>query len=189
MGNYKSKRDLLYMKPRYFFKYVREHFQLRHLVTPEIMNIQTISETIQNMNGLSYDLVGLERWYLLEKKLPVYCYRLKLNQSPYLTYYFAIFQNPFSGVFYYFDALNGYQQYECKFLGLLLRFILERACEYFHVSEEEYELIRYQKLVSGLHEEGKVSTYLKTVGELCSIYLGDQIDYEAQVEFSNFVIR
>ena len=89
MGNYKSKRDLLYMKPQYFFKYVREHFQLRHLVTPEIMNIQTISETIQNMNGLSYDLVGLERWYLLEKKLPVYCYRLKLDQSPYLTYYFA----------------------------------------------------------------------------------------------------
>ena len=184
----KSMQDLLYMHPQYFFKYLREHFTMRHIVNGDQMHIQSVKHTAKNMNGLTYDLIGLERWYLMKKCFPCTCYRLKLNNSPFLSYYFLIFQNRFNGYYYYFDCIDGFHQYESHFKELLLWFIYDRYRRYQNVEENEYELYEFDHLISGNYEEEMIDLYLQLHGTKKSIYIPEDIKLEDKIHESKFIM-
>ena len=177
------------MHPQYFFKYVREHFTMRHLVNVNKMHIQTIGDTIHCMNGLTYDLIGLERWYLTKKCFPCSCYRLKLKDSPFLSYYFLIFQNRFNGYYYYFDCIDGFHQYESPFKELLIWFIYQRFSKFHNLEEPDYELYEFDHLISGNFDEDLVSHFIHTEGIKKSIYKPENMNLKEKIQESKFIMK
>ena len=165
MGKRKSRRDLLYLKPRWFYKYVTEHFNVLRYTGSKIVPVKPLKEIISDMNGLRCDLAGLESWYLREKNIPYQRFYLRVNENPYYTYHFIIFQNRFTGKFFTLDSIKGFHQYECQFQGVLLEFLLRKFVKYHRIKNGyTYELYRYNILPSGFHEPEKICVYIKHTG-------------------------
>ena len=165
MGIITSKKKLLFVRLRWFYRYIRENFQLNHYVGSKEIHINTVTETMKEMHGLTVDLSGFQAWYLKEKKVPFKRFYLRINGSRYYIYHFIIFQDKFSGMFYYLDTIHGYGQYESPFLGLLLGFILKQYTKDHRIRKGyTYELYEYFKLPSGIHEVEKVDLYIHETG-------------------------
>ena len=169
MGHIVKVKDLHYFAPKYFLQYVENTFVMRNVVGYS-MNVQSINQIAREMNGLSIDLSHFISWFMKKKHIPCTLYRLKINDSIYLTYYFSIFQDRFTGVYYYLGNIGGFHKYESKFLGILLRYIFDEYVKYHDVNVKSYELYKYAKIPSGYYEEEMISSYIHEFGSHVFLY-------------------
>ena len=185
MGKIVKFRNLHYFLPRYFLQYIEESFMVRNVVSSD-MGIQSVKETAKQMNGMTYDLTQFISWFMKTKSVPCSNYRLKINDSIYLSHYFSIFQDRFTGKYYYLGYFGGFHGFESEFLGILLRHIFDEYAKYHNVEVRTYELYKYKNIPVGHYDEDMVSSFIHEFGEKEILYENNLTEREATVNETRF---